>query len=109
MLPEIYTKVAGWNYTNYVIVPISAIRHGLTLETTDSNYKVVAFKSIYIPLKGEKLEQKMPGNQLNTENFEVLNSAKPGDIIRFEFVKARNENMSLEIHALQLYIKEDDE
>lgn len=109
VLPNIYTKVAGWDYTGYVIIHLDAIKQGLELETSDSSYKVVAFQLTYLPKKGNKIERKMKGHSINIENFEALKISKPGDILRFEQVKARNENISLEIHGIQVYIKEEDE
>jgi hypothetical protein len=109
ILPNIYTKVAGWEYMRYVIIPLDSIARGIKLETSDSLYRIVAFQVIYTPKKGEKLERKMSGNSLNIENFDELKKAKPGDILRFEHVKAKNESMSLEIYGLQVYIKAEDE
>lgn len=81
----------------------------MELETSDSSYKVVAFQLTYLPKKGNKIERKMKGHSINIENFEVLKNSKPGDILRFEQVKARNASISLEIHGIQVYIKEEDE
>lgn len=67
-------------------INITELKKGFTINLTDSNYKVIAFK-IFISDTGKVVFRKdVSGNKVTRENVNYISKLQPGDVISLECI-----------------------
>lgn len=106
ILPEIYTYVKGYRYTKAVILDIETLKKGISLAVTDTTYKVVYFKVSCQPKNEDWIKKDFSGSNFLLDSLPSFRKIRKGDIIKIDPVKAKGENLSLQVQGLDIYIKE---
>jgi len=102
-----YAYVSGSRNNNLMVA--SAVSKGLTIELTDTVYKMVSFDAeLEDPTSGEIFKFKIKGNALLPEENNVkslLTKQSPGCTIIIDNIKAEKDGKLYSVNSLPIYLK----
>jgi hypothetical protein len=89
---SVRTTVLNFSFRNGFDVSQISLKNGFELTSSDSSYKVVAFRVSYVGEDSDVYFRDIYGNKVTVENFPILKSLKGGDFIEIVCINLQKDS-----------------